>query len=55
MATESPVALPSSRGGGPLLMSMAEIAELARVKRPVVTTWRRRYPETCPRRPPGTR
>jgi hypothetical protein len=24
-------------------MSMAEIAELARVKRPVVTTWRRRY------------
>ena len=26
-------------------MSMAEIAELARVKRPVVTTWRRRYPE----------
>ena len=26
-------------------MSMAEIAELARVKRPVVTTWRRRYPD----------
>ena len=26
-------------------MSMAEIAELAQVKRPVVTTWRRRYPE----------
>ena len=30
---------------GPLLMSMAEIADLARVKRPVVTTWRRRYPD----------
>jgi hypothetical protein len=27
-----------------LRMSMAEIAELADVKRPVVTTWRRRYP-----------
>ena len=26
-------------------MSMAEIAGLAQVKRPVVTTWRRRYPE----------
>jgi hypothetical protein len=26
-------------------MSMAEIAELAQVKRPVVTTWRRRYPD----------
>ena len=26
-------------------MSMSRIAGLARVKRPVVTTWRRRYPE----------
>jgi hypothetical protein len=26
-------------------MTMAEIAALARVKRPVVTTWRRRYPD----------
>ncbi|HET9896748.1 MAG TPA: hypothetical protein VFQ44_17595 [Streptosporangiaceae bacterium] len=43
MAVESPTAAPG-RAGGPLLMSMAEIAELARVKRPVVTTWRRRYP-----------
>jgi len=34
---------PPSRARGPLLMSMAEIAELAHVKRPVVTTWRRRY------------
>ncbi|KOV24895.1 hypothetical protein ADK60_23220 [Streptomyces sp. XY431] len=29
--------------GGVLLVSMAEIAELAQVKRPVVSTWRRRY------------
>ena len=28
----------------PLLMTMAEIATLAQVRRPVVTTWRRRYP-----------
>ncbi|WP_395106628.1 hypothetical protein [Actinomadura sp. SCN-SB] len=28
-----------------LLMSMTEIAELADVKRPVVSTWRRRYPD----------
>ena len=26
-----------------LLMSMTEIAELAKVQRPVVTTWRRRH------------
>jgi hypothetical protein len=40
--------LPAGQGSAArrtLLMSMAEIAELARVKRPVVTTWRRRYPE----------
>lgn len=29
----------------PSLMSMTDIAELAQVKRPVVTTWRRRYPD----------
>lgn len=29
--------------GSALLMSMTEIAELARVQRPVVTTWRRRH------------
>lgn len=28
-----------------LLMSMTEIAELANVQRPVVSTWRRRYPD----------
>lgn len=28
-----------------LMMSMTEIAELADVKRPVVSTWRRRYPD----------
>ena len=43
MAAESPAERPSVRAPGPLLASMAEIAELARVKRPVVTTWRRRY------------
>ena len=45
MAAESPA--PTASGGprGPLLMSMTEIAELAQVKRPVVTTWRRRYPD----------
>lgn len=42
--TAEPQATPSSgRAHDPLLMSMAEIADLARVKRPVVTTWRRRY------------
>lgn len=45
MAAESPATSPSGRVLSPLLMSMAEIAELARVKRPVVTTWRRRYPD----------
>jgi hypothetical protein len=45
MAAESPAVSPSGRGFSPLLMSMSEIAELARVKRPVVTTWRRRYPD----------
>ena len=44
MATEAP-ATPPSPGGDRLLMSMAEIAELARVRRPVVSTWRRRYPD----------
>src|SRR5262249_53663280 len=45
MATESP-AMPALTGArGRLLMSMTEIADLARVKRPVVTTWRRRYPD----------
>lgn len=29
----------------PLLMTMAEIATLARVRRPVVTNWRRRHPD----------
>jgi hypothetical protein len=29
----------------PLLVSMSEIAALARVKRPVVSTWRRRHPD----------
>lgn len=29
----------------PLLVSMSEIAAFARVKRPVVSTWRRRYPD----------
>ncbi|MGB3440559.1 MAG: hypothetical protein WBA97_17570 [Actinophytocola sp.] len=29
----------------PLLMSLPEIAELAGVRRPVVTTWRRRHPD----------
>lgn len=31
-----------------LLMTMTDIAELAAVQRPVVTTWRRRYPDTFP-------
>ncbi|MGV2384735.1 MAG UNVERIFIED_CONTAM: hypothetical protein LOD86_05635, partial [Thermobifida fusca] len=29
----------------PRLISMPEIAELAGVRRPVVTTWRRRHPD----------
>src|SRR5690242_18009518 len=29
----------------PLLISMSEIAVFARVKRPVVSTWRRRHPD----------
>ena len=45
MAAESPADIALRRGLSPLLMSMSEIAELARVKRPVVTTWRRRYPD----------
>lgn len=32
-------------GNPPLLISMPEIAELAGVQRPVVTTWRRRHPD----------
>ncbi|BCJ37153.1 type II restriction endonuclease subunit M [Actinocatenispora thailandica] len=32
----------------PLLISMPDIAELADVQRPVVTTWRRRYPDFPP-------
>ncbi|MEU6535783.1 hypothetical protein [Streptomyces sp. NPDC047000] len=32
----------------PLLVSMSEIAAFARVKRPVVSTWRRRYPDFPP-------
>jgi hypothetical protein len=43
MAAALSAVLPSGRARGPLLMSMTEIAELARVQRPVVTTWRRRY------------
>ena len=31
-----------------MLMTMTDIAELASVQRPVVTTWRRRFPETFP-------
>lgn len=34
-----------SPGKGATLISMPEIAELAKVQRPVVSTWRRRYPE----------
>ena len=45
VASESPVTPLPGRARGPVLMSMAEIAELAQVKRPVVTTWRRRYPD----------
>ncbi len=36
---------PASAARRTLPMSMTEIAELAQVKRPVVTTWRRRYPD----------
>src|SRR5262245_57772224 len=43
MAAEPHVMPPSGHARRPLLMSMMEIAELARVQRPVVTTWRRRY------------
>lgn len=32
----------------PVLLSLADIAVLARVQRPVVTTWRRRYPDFPP-------
>lgn len=45
MAAELQAMLASSRAHGPLLMSMAEIADLAGVQRPVVTTWRRRHPD----------
>ena len=44
MTTPSPLPSPA-RTSGPVVMSMAEIAELAGVKRPVVSTWRRRYPD----------
>lgn len=43
MAAVLPTRPPSGRPGTPVLMSMTEIAGLARVQRPVVTTWRRRY------------
>lgn len=43
MAAELPAMRPSGRYRGGLLMSMAEIADLADVRRPVVTTWRRRH------------
>ena len=43
MAAEPHAMPPSGHARRPLLMSMTEIAELARVQRPVVTTWRRRY------------
>jgi len=43
MAAGSPAMPPSGSPGALLLMSMTEIAELAGVQRPVVTTWRRRY------------
>src|ERR1035438_2825533 len=33
------------RTAAELTMSMAEIAQLAGVRRPVVTTWRRRHPD----------
>jgi hypothetical protein len=38
-------ALPGRPNDSTTLMSMREIAELAGVKRPVVTTWRRRHPD----------
>lgn len=38
------VSLLDAPTGDALLMSMADIAELAGVRRPVVTTWRRRHP-----------
>lgn len=43
MAAGSPAMPASGVPGTPLLMSMTEMAELAGVQRPVVTTWRRRY------------
>jgi hypothetical protein len=45
MAIEMAELPPSGPARGALLMSMTEIADLAQVKRPVVTTWRRRYPD----------
>lgn len=45
MVTVPPATSAAGRARSPQLMSMAEIADLARVKRPVVTTWRRRYPD----------
>ena len=48
MAAEPHAIPPSGHARGPLLMSMTEIAELAQVKRPVVTTWRRRYHDFPP-------
>lgn len=42
-ATNQPALQPGQLRPGRLLISMPEIAELARVRRPVVTTWRRRH------------
>ena len=36
---------PLPPGAAPRLLSMTEIADLAQVRRPVVSTWRRRYPD----------
>ncbi|WP_131764896.1 hypothetical protein [Candidatus Protofrankia californiensis] len=47
--------MPEMTGAGTLLISMPEIADLAAVLRPVVTTWRRRhvdFPEPVPAAPP---
>ncbi|MFD8703776.1 hypothetical protein ACFV1W_14320 [Kitasatospora sp. NPDC059648] len=43
MSAESLMPGTAMVNGSVLLVSMAEIAELAQVKRPVVSTWRRRY------------
>lgn len=41
----APAPFGSRLSGGALLMSMPEIADLAGVKRPVVSSWRRRHPD----------